>query len=236
MKNLQNMKGLSNMKKIYNKFPFYKKIVPILLSAFLLQSSCNHCMNSISNIKNNFNNCKISPSSTNNFEPEYFPTSNNLLRSQGELENIHGKKIIIKGKLFDKNCIPVSDAVINIWQVGSDGKYHFKPLRNIIKSNYIFNDSSKSSFIGAGTAVTNNLGEFVFITEYPAKLWRDEPNVNLRISHRLTKNFDTKIYLKNTCSSFDKPKILKDYIDNNYDDMIYEVKVTLPYNLEIRRF
>ena len=105
--------------------------------------------------------CKVTQEHNSNYEPEIFPTSNNLLRTPGEMPIFCGEKLLIRGKLTDKDCVPISDAKIYIWQVACDGKYPYEPLRNAHKKEDI-NLKSSATFTGAGTAITDNKGEFYF--------------------------------------------------------------------------
>jgi protocatechuate 3,4-dioxygenase beta subunit len=146
---------------------------------------------------NKLNYCKITKSSINDYEPREFQLSNNLLRKTGQQPVYRGTKIIVKGILLDQDCTPVSDAKIHLWQVGSDGKYPYIPLRTRINKKMI-NLVSKSSFTGSGTATTNNKGEFYFVTIYPSKIGHETANVNIRVEHLDLGQLQTKLYLSNS--------------------------------------
>ncbi|WP_375331013.1 dioxygenase [Candidatus Tisiphia endosymbiont of Oplodontha viridula] len=146
---------------------------------------------------NKLNCCKISKSAMNDYEPEEFQLSNNLLRKTGQQAVYRGTKIIVKGRLLDQDCVPVADAKIYLWQVGSDGKYPYIPLRTRINKKML-NLVSKSSFTGSGIATTNNKGEFYFITIYPSGVLRETPNVNIRVNHLYLGQLQTKLYLSNS--------------------------------------
>ena len=128
-----------------------------------------------------------------NFEPEKFPKSNNLLRSAGEFPLTCGEKLIIRGKVVDANCIPLSEVKVNIWQVACDGKYPYKPLKNGYKESDI-NMNSSATFTGAGTAITDNKGEFYFVTTYPGKFRNLKPHIDARLTYNNV-YFDTRIYV-----------------------------------------
>jgi protocatechuate 3,4-dioxygenase beta subunit len=120
----------------------------------------------------------------NDYEPETFKKSNNLLRSPGQEVVVQGQKIIIHGKVQDQYCKPVKDAKIYIWQANSNGLYSYKPLKDIIDSNFIKIDS-RSTFTGNGIATTNNHGEFTFITIYPQAIHDLPPHINIRVIHKM---------------------------------------------------
>lgn len=142
---------------------------------------------------NKLNHCKITKSISDDYEPEIFQPTNNLLRASGQNPVYCGTKIIIKGRVLDQNCVPVSDAKVYLWQVGCDGKYPYKTLRTAINKDRL-NLRNGSSFQGSGTATTNNQGEFYFITIYPAAYNNKAPNVNLRIVHRDLGSLQTKLF------------------------------------------
>lgn len=143
--------------------------------------------------KNKLNVCRVSKAATNNYEPEVFSPSNNLLRRPGASELYCGQKILLKLKILDKDCVPISDAKIYLWQVGCDGKYPYKPLRN--KANKrLLNIHNRSSFVGSGIATSDNLGKAQFITLYPPKA-HGEGFINIRIEHKDYGIFQTKLHL-----------------------------------------
>lgn len=153
---------------------------------------------------NKLNHCKITQSALNDYEPEKFQPTNNLLRSVGGKAIFCGEKIIITGRVLDQNCVPVSDAKVYLWQVGCDGKYPYIPLRNRIDKKML-NTKNGSSFTGSGIATTNNQGEFYFITIYPpASKHEGGSYVNIRVDHRDLGTLQTKLILS-------KNKIINEY-------------------------
>lgn len=144
--------------------------------------------------KNKLNTCYPSNELYNDYEPEHFSTTNNLLRKTGSSEIVCGDKIIIRGRLLDEQCVPIPDAKIYIWQAGCDGKYPYKPLRSNINKNLI-NLKNGSTFTGSGIATTNNNGEFIFITVYPTKMLNDSPHVNIKAIHHSLGILQTRLYI-----------------------------------------
>lgn len=142
--------------------------------------------------RNNLNTCKPTHGAMNDYEPKKFQPGNNLLRSAGALPIVCGQRLIIKGKLLDSKCVPVSDAKVYLWQVGCDGKYPYNPLRNIAKKHHINLDSA-SSFLGSGVATTDNNGEFQFVTIYPHKSENGKHVINIRAEHRDIGDLQTQI-------------------------------------------
>jgi len=80
-----------------------------------------------------------------------------------------GERIIVSGRVLDENARPVPNTVVEIWQANSAGRYrhevdqHDAPL--------------DPNFTGCGLAITNERGEYRFVTirpgEYP---WRNHNN------------------------------------------------------------
>ncbi len=170
------------MKKIY-----------ILLTLLLCTSSAYGVKNKP--IRNKVNSCKLTKIALNNYEPKVFETSNNLLRKPGGSPVVCGEKVILKGRVLDKNCVPVVDAKVYIWQVGCDGKYHYVPLRTVAAEHHT-NTGSGSSFTGNGTATTDNNGEFEFVTISPAGTKHGNREINLRVEHRELGSIQTQIVPK----------------------------------------
>jgi protocatechuate 3,4-dioxygenase beta subunit len=165
--------------------------------------------------KNKLNTCTPTRATINNYEPLKFQPSNNLLHKAGGTPLFCGEKIVLKGKLLDVNCVPVSDAKVYMWQAGCDGKYPYKPLRQRVDHSHI-NLTSGSSFQGSGTATSDNNGEFQFITIRPSH----GNMINLRADH---------MHLGTLQTSF-IPQETREYEHNNnevYDFVIVMDKANL---------
>jgi protocatechuate 3,4-dioxygenase beta subunit len=80
-----------------------------------------------------------------------------------------GERIVVSGRVLDENARPLSNTLLEIWQANSSGRYnhdvdqHDAPL--------------DPNFTGCGRTVTNERGEYRFVTirpgEYP---WRNHYN------------------------------------------------------------
>ncbi|MDX2049952.1 MAG: hypothetical protein SFT93_02075 [Rickettsiaceae bacterium] len=174
----------------------------------------------------------------NDYEPKIFPKTNNLLRKQGQRPILCGTKLIIRGKLLDSKCTPVSDAKVQIWHVGCDGKYPYELLRNHKKHHALTNLDSDSTFLGAGTTITDNNGEFIFITIVPPPINTKAPVAHLRFSGEFFGEFETAIALSkddiqnkyfNHCDKTDTSEIDEDFVIN-------EISVVLPYSNPLKEF
>mgnify|MGYP000235323065 CR=1 FL=1 len=65
--------------------------------------------------------CKLTPVIFLPYIPEKIAPYNNLLRTPGTPEVARGAKIIIQGRVLDENCVPVTDALVEIWQEDAFG-------------------------------------------------------------------------------------------------------------------
>jgi protocatechuate 3,4-dioxygenase beta subunit len=171
---------------------------------------------------NKLNICKITHPTKNNYEPEIFLQGNNLLRKAGHEELFCGQKIILKLEIVDKNCVPISDAKIYLWQVGCDGKYPYKPLRTKVNP-YFINIKQGSSFVGCGIATTNNAGNAKFITILPPST-HHESSINIRIEHSNYGSFQTQLNPK-------KNMIIE---DDNFETI--EAKIVTPWTNTYKRY
>ncbi len=122
----------------------------------------------------------------------------------GHVKQASGEIIIIEGQLQDKQCTPVGNAKIEIWQANKWGRYQHK------------NDPNKApldpDFQGWGLTTTDEKGQFQFKTimpgAYPATPdWIRPPHIHFKISHPNHKLLTTQIYFSDQRHN-DKDKIL----------------------------
>jgi protocatechuate 3,4-dioxygenase beta subunit len=80
-----------------------------------------------------------------------------------------GERIIVSGRVLDENARPVANTVIEIWQANAAGRYQHEVDRHDAPLD--------PNFTGSGHAITNEHGEYRFVTirpgEYP---WRNHYN------------------------------------------------------------
>lgn len=187
---------------------------------FILRPGCSSDDSAPAVMRHNkLNVCIPTKKFMNNYEPKVFEPSNNLLRRNGQEPVFCGEKIVIRGRVLDSNCVPISDAKVYLWQVGCDGKYPYEPLRNRVDERFI-NLSNKSTFQGSGIATTNNNGEFQFITIYPAKSDHKSPYINIRVEHRDVGELQTKFFMQR----------------NDDDSEFYEFDIVMPVQDKYRRY
>lgn len=123
--------------------------------------------------------CQVTPAiSQNRYDypgREDIVSSNNLALPAGKSVYAKGQKVYIRGRVLDKNCVPVSDAIVEIWHVNPNGK----PVNSSLGDRM----SPYPDFVGSGRAITNNLGDFSFVTLFPGIEKADSaPYIHFRVT------------------------------------------------------
>lgn len=110
-----------------------------------------------------------------------FPEWADLLRPGGPNEGIEGERIVITGRIIDGRGDPMTDAMVEIWQAGPDGRYD-------------------GAFHGFGRCATDKEGRFRFVTLKPGPVpglgnALQAPHIMLSIFARgLMKQAITRLY------------------------------------------
>lgn len=136
--------------------------------------------------------------------------SSNLIKKPGSLYYAKGKFILLKGKVLDQNCVPISNAVVRIFQTDSKGFYKDDYInakkndaQNINADKENIKDSGEGikdpnydpNFQYSGISYTNNLGEFSFITIKPKKISDSNiSHINVKVIHPDFTNLETRLY------------------------------------------
>lgn len=130
--------------------------------------------------------------------------NNNLRRKSGLPDFADGEFININGKILDSNCVPVAEAVVEIWQADTMG-------------NMLSDDSTliaDKNFAYSGTAITDNLGRYNFFTIFPGSIDKQAPHINFRVRHPDFLPLETYMYFpNNNLNDFDST--LKNIVDKN---------------------
>lgn len=101
--------------------------------------------------------------------------TSNLRRKTGIALTAAGDRIYFTGKIVDSNCVPVPDALIEIWQADMTGAYTIPIGRKKL--------STDRNFSSTGRNVTDNEGNFSFLTIFPGNYDNRAPHINYRITH-----------------------------------------------------
>jgi protocatechuate 3,4-dioxygenase beta subunit len=87
------------------------------------------------------------------------PGENDLTRDSDTGKEAVGERVIIVGKVMDENGRPIPNALIEIWQANSAGRY-----RHPVDQH---NAPLDPNFTGAGRCLANDKGEYRFLTIKP---------------------------------------------------------------------
>ena len=97
------------------------------------------------------------------------PGENDLTRNPDTGKEALGERIIVVGKVMDEDERPVPNTLIEIWQANAAGRYHHPVDQH--------NAPLDPNFIGAGRCVTNDKGEYRYLTIKPGPYpWLNHPN------------------------------------------------------------
>jgi protocatechuate 3,4-dioxygenase beta subunit len=154
-----------------------------------------------------------------------YPSANNIYpsgkmaRPAGKGDYAQGQLLYVHGRVFDSACVPLRNAKVELWQTNSSGRYAYAKIGEL--------SNPYPTFTGAGMVHTNNEGEFMFETIFPAPLPNQTPYLNIRVSHDLMKGgLQSVIYFAGDVRNDD---------DKNYNQLseVVRQKVTAeiaPYN------
>ncbi len=120
--------------------------------------------------------------------PDQFSTTNNLAKKVGSFYRAFGEVIFIQGTLTDSFDVPITGAIIEIWQTNSAGKYHTLLDKN---SEYI-----DKYFNMSGRTLTDNLGNYSFITIMPGSSQGRAPHINFNVYHPKFGKLEAEMYFE----------------------------------------
>lgn len=124
--------------------------------------------------------------------------TNNLLLPTGKSLEANAQKLIITGRLLDKECKPIPEATVELWQLNPFGKWDFPDDADLA--------TPLATFSGSGRTVTDSDGYFTFTTGFPGvttyvkRVKREKitvsraPRVNLRIKANGFEPFSTVMF------------------------------------------
>jgi protocatechuate 3,4-dioxygenase beta subunit len=137
-------------------------------------------------------------------KPSKFNKNNNLVRPTGSFKVAIGEPLYLKGKITDVFKVPIEGAIVKMWHTNAAGYY-----QSLVEKNSNFYDPN---FLGSGQSVTNNLGNYEFLTIFPGFYEDRAPHINMIITHKRFGIIETEMY-------FEKhPKNLMDPIYLTYTD------------------
>jgi protocatechuate 3,4-dioxygenase, beta subunit len=97
------------------------------------------------------------------------PEDADLTRNAGTGGEAIGQRIIVTGRVTDEGGAPLPNMLIEIWQANAAGRYVHKADQ--------WPGPLDPNFLGIGRCLTNDAGEYRFLTVRPgAYPWHNEPN------------------------------------------------------------
>lgn len=144
-----------------------------------------------------FRGCSPAPEKETALKPENYPTYNDLTRSSGGFKNNYTDKIILRGIVIDKKCIPVANTKISLWQKDEYGQRRYLQKFASDYDRHKMNNKIYSKFYGVGTAVSDNEGRFYFITVEPSSVGvkNGKPIINISAAVKGFIKFETQVRL-----------------------------------------
>jgi protocatechuate 3,4-dioxygenase, alpha subunit len=139
--------------------------------------------------------------------------------------NVSGEVIEISGTVFDADLAPVPDAVLELWQADSFGRYLVEPQTKPFEDSF-----------GFGRVPTNEAGQFRFRTIKPgsvqAETARQAPHILVSIFMRgLLYRLITRIYFNDEAGNADDP-VLQSTEPRRRDSLLAKADPAQPHRYE----
>ena len=139
--------------------------------------------------------CKVTPTQTSG---PFYPSEDqadedlDLTLVEGHGERAKGEVLYVRGRILDEECQPVADALVEIWQANTYGRYHHERDTNPAPRD--------PNFQGWGEVVTNSRGEYGFRTivpgPYRAGRTMRTRHIHFRVSRRGFHEKITQMYFE----------------------------------------
>lgn len=159
---------------------FKKIFMKKLLFFVLFLVFCTRVYSAESSYKSDiFNPLPQTPSALivdNLSKPKIFNKNNNLTRKTGSFYMAVGEPLYIKGNIIDAFKVPIEGVIVKIWQTNAAGKYHTLLNKN---SKYL-----DPNFVMSGQSVTDNMGNYEFLTIFPGFYDDRAPHINFIITQK----------------------------------------------------
>lgn len=139
------------------------------------------------------------------FYPNQLPldTDNDLLRINDAVTPAVGEITQLSGRILDVDGMPVRNAVVEIWQVDSNGAYLHSDSDNRARRD--------ANFQGFGRFETTSTGEYRFRTIKPVPYANRTPHIHFAV-RRGTETFTTQCYVAGEPRN-DRDRVLNDISD-----------------------
>jgi protocatechuate 3,4-dioxygenase beta subunit len=160
------------------------------------------------------------------YDPTY--TDNDTTKNSGGFDNKYLNKIVIKGIIKDKHCVPIPNASIEIWQEDEYGKKRYNQFSYSFSDRYELNREQYSNFLGIAATTSDNNGQFTFISVIPngkLKESKKQSLINIAVSHQDFPKLENQIILnpKFPIRKSDKRIIALRELDNQLPSYDFEI-------------
>lgn len=125
--------------------------------------------------------------------------SSRIALPAGKAVYARGELIYFSGVVYDRDCVPIANASVELWQTNTEGKYRYSDTGELL--------SPDPSFAGSGKAMTNNLGEYQFLTVFPGPYGRRAPHVHIRVTHEDFPTLFTEVFFEGDRRNDRDPKL-----------------------------
>jgi len=151
------------------------------------------------------------------FYPDRMPldTDNDLLFINDAITPAVGAITWLSGRILDAGGQPLRDALVEIWQVDSNGAYLHSETANANRRD--------GSFQGYGRFLTGSSGEYLFRTVKPVPYGTRTPHIHFAIKPRRGDKFITQCYVAG------EPRNESDRILNGIADPQARASVIVPF-------
>jgi protocatechuate 3,4-dioxygenase beta subunit len=124
------------------------------------------------------------------FYPDHLPldTDNDLLILNDNITPAVGEITHLSGRILDRKGDPIRNAVVEIWQVDSNGVYLHSGSNN--------RAGLDKNFQGFGRFLTNSKGEYYFRTIKPVPYPGRTPHIHFAVKMKGQEKFTTQCYVK----------------------------------------
>lgn len=135
---------------------------------------------------------------------------NNLALPAGKSIFAPGQLIYVTARVYDRDCVPLKDAKVEVWQADANGKF-------VSPGKGAFSNPS-ALFAGSGMAMTDNEGEFGIVSIFPGPytIYYNKqkriraPHISMRITQEYLKRpYNVEMYFEGDARNEDDPYFLR---------------------------